>query len=68
MSDMSYSEHMNRAAFVVIADGEIDQICGTLREARREAADLRAMGCVTRVKQFATWQEAHAFEDKRRGY
>ena len=69
MADMSYAEHMASPAFMVICDGQCDQICGTMAEAKREAKDIRAMGFdhVVRVKAFATWADAHADEDKLRG-
>jgi hypothetical protein len=65
MTDMPYSQHLAQPAFVVVCDGAVDQICGSKAEANREAKDLRKMGFdkVT-VKSFATWAEAHAFEDK----
>jgi hypothetical protein len=56
-------------AFVILVDGSVDQICGSLREARKEKKDLERMDCGSvRIKPFATWQEAEAFEDKTRGY
>jgi len=50
--------------YVIIADGELDQVCETLLVAQREIHDLRVMGCKVQVKQFATWNEVNAFEDK----
>jgi hypothetical protein len=35
---------------------------------RREVADLKAMGCETKVRTFADWEAAHSFETKIRGY
>lgn len=48
---------------------EVDQICGTEREARKEVKDLKAMGFDdARFKPFATWAEAEEYQDKARGY
>lgn len=65
MTDLPYHQHLERPAFMVICDGDCDQICGSKAEAQREAKDLKKMGFdkVT-VKAFATWAEAHAFEDR----
>lgn len=54
-------------AFVILADGDVDQICGAKGEAAREAADLRKMGFDVRVKKFATWKEAQDYQDKHEG-
>jgi len=32
-------------AYLIIADGDLDQVCETREDARREANDLRMMGC-----------------------
>jgi hypothetical protein len=54
-------------AFMLINDGECDQICGTRAEAEREKRDLKNLGCGNvRIKEFPTWAEAEAFEDKLR--
>lgn len=56
-------------AYMVLVEGECDQICGTKREADKEARDLRSMGHGrVVVRHFATWREAEAHEDKLRGY
>jgi hypothetical protein len=57
-----------RPAWVILADGDVDQICYSEREARREKRDLEAMGYAVKIKAFATVAEAEQFEDKRRGY
>lgn len=69
MTDKSYTEHMASPAFMVICDGACDQICGTKAEAQREARDLKRMGFEgVKVRAFTTWADAHAYEDKLRGY
>ena len=40
---------MPDTAYIIVADFEIDQICETRTDARREAKDLRDMGHVVRV-------------------
>ena len=55
-------------AWVIVADGEIDQIVGSEREAKREARDLREMGCTVKVRQFDSWHAAEDYADKVRGY
>jgi len=50
--------------FVIITDDyEIDQICEGKAIADREARDLRKMGCEVKVKGFASWEAAEAFQD-----
>lgn len=51
-------------AWVIIADEEIDKICGSLADAKRECKDLRAMGCTVKRIAFGTWAEAEAFADR----
>ena len=64
MTDMPYHEHLQQPAFMVICDGLCDQICGSKAEAMSEARDLRKMGFdEVKVKGFATWEEAHNYED-----
>lgn len=52
--------------YMLIADGEPDQIVETQEIAKREAGELRRLGCNVRVKPFATWEEAYAYEDRRK--
>lgn len=49
---------------VIIADSEIDLIQDWGSDARQHVRDLRAMGCVTRVKHFPSWPEAEAWADR----
>ena len=65
MTDLTYAQHIARPAFMVLVDGACDQICGSEAEAKREVRDLKKMDCgkVT-MKAFATWADAHAYEDK----
>jgi len=65
-----YAQHLaSGPCWAVLVDGDIDQVCGTRADALRERKDLIAMDCgkVT-VRRFETWADAHAYEDKRRGY
>lgn len=50
-------------AWVIIADGEIDQICGSAKEARKEVRDLKRMGCEARSKRFPNWPAAQDYAD-----
>lgn len=44
---------------------EVDQICGSEREARKELKDLKAMGFDdAKMRAFATWAEAEDFQDR----
>ena len=54
--------------FVIIADGDIDQMVETQAIANREKRDLEKMGCTVKIKKFEDWQQAEAFEDKQRGW
>lgn len=53
------------AAYVIIADDEVDQICDSAKEANREIRDLRAMGCKVRKHTFESRNEAEAWADVR---
>ncbi|CAB4138773.1 hypothetical protein UFOVP344_45 [uncultured Caudovirales phage] len=54
--------------FVILADGEIDQMVETQAIANREKRDLEKMGCTVKIKKFEDWQQAEAFETKKRGW
>ena len=41
---------MPKIAYLIIADGTLDQICETKADANREKRDLKAMGCRVRIK------------------
>lgn len=57
-----------RECFMVIADGECDQICETRTDANREKNDLTRMGCEAKVRRFPSWRAAEAYETKLRGH
>lgn len=48
--------------YVIIADGEFDQVCETKAQAAKEKRDLTAMGCTVRVKLVRSWDEADELE------
>ena len=50
-------------AWMLIADGEIDQICDSEAEAKREAKDLRDLGCEVKIKHFTSRALAEQYED-----
>lgn len=58
--------------WAIIADGEFDQFCETAEQAKKEKADLEAMGCKVRVKAFnrptlaEAWEAANAYEERLR--
>lgn len=55
--------------YMLLTTDGCDQIVNTMTEATREKKDLISMGCDrVRIKEFATWAEAEAYEDKLRGY
>jgi len=54
--------------YVLIADGSVDQIVTTEAIAKREAKDLRRLGCTVKVKAVQDWQAAYEIEAKLRGY
>ncbi len=73
MTEPTYAQYAatkaNGPAFMLINDGECDQICGSEAEAKRERKDLISMGCDNvRIKRFENWADAEAFEDKMKGY
>lgn len=51
--------------YIILVDGDIDQVCETEATAKREVRDLKKMDCgkVT-VKKVATWEEVNAFESR----
>ncbi len=53
-----------KPVWVIVADGEIDQICETAASAAKEKRDLVRMGCTVRVKACKDWHEANAFVRK----
>lgn len=57
------------AAWVIICDGDVDQICYSKREADKEVKDLGKMGFDNvKAKKFPTWAAAEEYADKKRGY
>ena len=60
--------------YMILADGDCDQIVEDLLIAKREKRDLEAMGCEVRIRIFrdatlqGAWQRAEAYQDKPRGY
>lgn len=50
--------------YVIICDGNFDQVCESAKAMEREKRDLKRMGCTVKVKPVATWSEANAIEDK----
>lgn len=54
-------------AYVVVADGEVDQIVETVALADRERRDLEAMGCRVRIKVCASMEAAERYADKPAG-
>ena len=64
MTDTPYHEHIQQPAFMIIIDDLCDEICGSKAEAMSKARDLRRIGFdEVKVKGFATWKEAHNYED-----
>lgn len=51
------------SVFAVIADGELDQICGSKVEATKEKRDLLKMGCEVKVKEFDSEDKAYQWCD-----
>lgn len=49
---------------VVIADGCIDIIQEDGPDLKVHVKDLRDMGCMVKVKRFASWQDAETYEEK----
>lgn len=60
--------------YMILCDGECDQIVDDLLFAKREKADLEKLGCTVRIRIFrdtnetGAWERAHAYESKLRGY
>ena len=54
---------MPTTAYLIIADGSLDQICETKADADREKRDLKAMGCNVRVYSCA-WDEQDVVIDR----
>lgn len=51
--------------YMMIADGELDQVCETEATMRKEKRDLEKLGCAVVVKRFESWDELTAYEAKR---
>lgn len=64
---------LGESVFMLIAGGEIDQVCETNAIAQREKRDLEKLGCVVKVRIFTgttkaqALERAQAYEDKIRG-
>lgn len=58
----------NHQLYVIIADGEFDQVVESKDQAKREKRDLTKMGCTVRLRPVNSWDEANALESKMRGY
>ena len=56
------------SVWVILADGEVDQVVESTKAKQREMRDLRKMGCNVSVKRFANWADAEAYMDSKRGY
>lgn len=54
--------------YVILCDGDVDQISDCPEATAQEKKDLLDMGFEVTVKSFHSWEEAEAFEDKKRGY
>lgn len=49
--------------YAIITEDGLDQVCETIADARREAKDLRALGCTVKTRRFQTWEQLNAAED-----
>lgn len=54
---------MPTTAHIIIADGEVDQVCETAAQARKERRDLEGMGCTVKVKT-CPWEDQNAVIDR----
>lgn len=59
---------MKMAIYCIICDdqNEVDGFHGTKAIADKEARDLRKMGFEVKIKKFASWEAAEAFDEKLR--
>ena len=46
-------------AYIVFADGDLDQVCETYEDSRREQRDLREMGCTVTIHR-VLWADQNA--------
>ncbi len=49
-------------------DQDIDQVCTDYQDAKREAKDLREMGCKVKIEKFKCWKAFDKFEEQVRGW
>lgn len=56
------------AVYMILVDGDCDQIVETRAIAEREKRDLINMGCgPVRIREFPCWEAAEQYEDKLNG-
>ena len=54
---------MPKTAYIIMIDGEVDQVCETLSTAQKEYTDLRGMGCKAIIRT-CDWREQDAFIER----
>jgi len=57
---------MTKTAYIIYADGSLDQVCETLADANREKRNLKDMGCKVRMYACA-WEDQDSTIDKLEG-
>ena len=57
---------MTKTAYIIYADGSLDQVCETLADANREKRDLKDMGCKVGMYTCA-WEKQDSMIDKLEG-
>lgn len=56
------------SVWVILADGEVDQMVESTNDKQREMRDLRKLGFDVSVKRFANVADAETYMDSKRGY
>lgn len=57
------------SVYMILCDGDVDQIVETKAIAEREKKDLIKLGCDNvKIKIFPSWEAAEAYETKKRGW
>ena len=56
------------SVWVILADGQVDQMVESTKDKQREIRDLRKMGFDVSVKRFANAADAEAYMDSKKGY
>jgi hypothetical protein len=63
-ADLKERQTAKAEIYALITEYGIDQVCECSDIAKREAKELRSMGCTVKIKAFDSWDAYNQFETK----